>query len=227
MVTTEVDMTFLPDEIEESGEALSETTDSVELLVMGLNRQGPICGASVWGMSSGTGATYLGATDNTGRIEISPMHQGMRIMARGYAHVDVKPRQRHVLVTPRWLHPGAYSGYLTGHDDALWVADGATGPCYHFTAFGLMRDAKDMETLEASKFRQYSMMAGVFWMPGADPTPQRREWTSLATRSYSFPANGRWVQTIDGLNEFRFPEPALMIARNSSTKREVRFRVWN
>ncbi len=218
------------EELRDAQELLANATQTATFRLADLRGHRPVHGAAITEIRPGgpvDQGSFCGFSDSVGRVEVQITQPKLRVLAAGYIPLDFTYTKTTTLImTP--LHPAAYSGFCPGQLRAIWVPEDGSGTHFEFTADGLMRSAGDRNALMAAGYTAYSLVKAGYWIGYGEPVIGKTDWCTLSTRDYRYPMNGKWLTALDTINQFRFPEPAVMVARNSSRKdREHRYKLYN
>lgn len=189
------------------------------LVLIDLQRHRPVAGATIIEMSGDddTKGQFAGFSDPSGKVDIPVATPHLRILADGYAPTDIsiQPDMDTLNVVMSPLLPAAYSGDIPGRQRAIWKPQSTNATFFEFTADGLTRKGRSFTDLMTAQYTCYSLNQANFWSGLSAPRALSSEWCNLKTRDLAYPMSPNWDEETVGLNQFRFPEPMVMIARNS------------
>lgn len=200
------------------------------LLLIDLHRHCPVAGATVIEMS-GTDESkgqFAGFSDPSGKVDMPVATPHLRILADGYAPTDIciQPDMDTLNVVMSPIMPAAYSGDIPGRQRAIWQPETSNATFFEFTADGLARRGRNFSDLMSAKYACYSLSQTNYWSGLSAPNAVSSEWSNLKTRNLAYPMSPNWDKEITGVNQFRFPEPMVMIARNSQRPNtEIRYQL--
>lgn len=209
-----------------------EPSIDVSFVLTDLNGHKPVSGASIIEMgdpndTSGSidpNTGYLsGFSDSSGLVNLKIATPRLRILASGYTpldlvfnpHSDAKTNlpQRHINLSA--LHQAAYSGNIYQKQRAIWAPQTPRISFLEFTSDGLMRKAGSLRDLMQTPYKAYSMVQPSSWSGIGAPTVEASNWCRLSSQDLCYPMSFSQDMDQEGLNEFRFPEPGMMLARNN------------